>query len=149
MNDTALQMTSPSLPQGASIMRLRGVSYLGNRCDITLTASTLTVLVRVSDTPVQQQGQKQGVRRSSYVMGHLSPVPPSVASMAGLSALPADPLPFRDQHSRVVIDGYNRASRWTVAATPLVLVDASGGMHPLAPGVEVALPLQSATIQSA
>jgi len=142
INDTALNLAAPTLPEGSSKVRLRGVAYRGNRLLLEYDGATMTVaLLTQADTVIRRTHEYKVPSRSSRpTSSSLRPASPPVAG--DLSLLPRAQLSLRSQSGQVVIGGRR------LAATPLVLVDASGGRHPLST-VPLSLPLQRVAIVAA
>ena len=67
INDTALTL-DPALPEGASLMRLRGVAYLGARLDLAWDAAALNI-TRVPPPPGRPRSQRGRVRLPRYQPG--------------------------------------------------------------------------------
>ena len=133
---------SVAAPELTSIVRLRGVSYLGCRVDIAIDfgAATLSVGVEAPMSPAEAAA------------ADAAGVPPPGGGGGGggrggrsshrRSLAPREPLSRRSQRGRVLV-----GSR-VVSARELELVDAAGVAHALTPGVPVSLPLpQSVTVR--
>jgi hypothetical protein len=130
-------LTAPGLPEGSSRLQLRGVAYLGARIDIDYDADTLSVTVQASTPASAATTHWRPYASASW---HHLPV-----SSPRLTVYPsAEPLAVRSQKGRVVLRG-----GVIVNQQALVLVDAAGGAHALAPGVPVQLPLQAVAIVAA
>jgi trehalose/maltose hydrolase-like predicted phosphorylase len=121
----------PALPPGATTVRLRGLSYLGNRLDITYNSSSLCVTVRLDEE--DRTGETRLAARRAY-----EPVPSgSAVPVPGVGLLPTEPLSARSQWSRVVLAGGKRLK----LAAVLTLVDATHNPVGLPVGLEVCVPL--------
>lgn len=147
INDTAVAL-DPLLFDGATSAMIRGYSYRGNRLDIAYTAANISVTLQpaAADDPARRgDGAVLHVLpaaqqwRHTYIAGG--------TTRAGLvdhstALLPPHAAVDRSQRGQVVLGG--GSSR--IAATPLVLVDASGAQHVLAVGQTVTVPLQAVAI---
>ena len=137
INDPALTMSAPLLPQGAGRMRLRGLAYAGNRLDIAFDGQTLSVGVMAQASTAVEPTHTYA---APPVGGARADRGPSARSRS-LSLLPARPLSERSQSGQVVMHGA------ALAALPLTLVDAAGARHALGVGLPpVVLPLQGVAI---
>jgi len=133
MNDTAFTL-DPLLFPGATSAKLRGFSYLGARLDIEYSADALSITVQTPTPPARL--------RPAPTHTYAPLARPAVRAVGPVWA-PTAPLAARSQRGQTVIAGYR------VAATPLVVVDAAGGVHALTPGTPVTLPLQAVTVMPA
>lgn len=145
VNDTGIKLNSPSLPEATSIVRVRGVSYLGARIDIEYNSSVLTVVRQAPagaepPLPITQYAPVCG--GDDACARHLERARNQSLEMGPGTA--AEGRAARTQIGRVAL----RGGSWIVNAdTALVLVDAKGDILDLAPGISVALPRQSVYIR--
>ena len=56
VNSSAMTFHSPSLPQGATGVKLRGLAYLGNRLDVRITQTAVNVTLREDSAPALSPG---------------------------------------------------------------------------------------------
>lgn len=139
MNDSALTMGPHAVPEGASGLRLRGIAYAGNRLEITLTPSTLSVALE----PLATEAQTTWRPTHRYAR-HTGAADATSTAPSPLSLFPTQPLQARSQLGQVVLDDGTH-----LRAVPLVLVDESGASHALAVGAPVTLPRQRVAITAA
>ena len=128
IND-ANQTDDASTPELTSVIGLRGIAYLGSRLDVRIDFGTRQVSVVVQAAPPAAEVDARGV-------------PPSADPLA---LAPRLPLSRRSQRGQVVLG----SGRHVVTARALELVDDAGGVHALAPGRRVTLPLQRVTVRAA
>ena len=139
---------SATAPELTSVIRLRGVSYLGCRVNIAIdfAAATLSVGVQVPMNAAEAAAvDAAGVpvatadAPGALLRGHGAGSGGGGGSGRGgahrHSLAPREPLSRRSQRGRVLVGGQ------VVAARVLELVDAAGVTHALTPGEPVSLPL--------
>lgn len=131
VNDTAATL-NPVLFGNATVSRIRGWSYLGQRIVITTTATDVTLALQ----PVA--GDAELVPRATRVYAPRGLVQPTPVD-ASLLSLPRQSLAARSQRGQVALEGR------IVAPASLSVVDAASNSYPLSEA-GVTLPLQELAI---
>jgi trehalose/maltose hydrolase-like predicted phosphorylase len=149
VNESGITLSPSSLPEFSSLIRVRGIAYLGARLDMMYNATILTVERQVVPPP-----NFLPLKQTTYAPFCTSNASTiceekfSKSRNAQLEMLPgADSagLAARSQRGRVSL----RSGKWIVDAnTDLELVDAKGSIYALTPGVPIYLPLQAVSIRA-
>jgi hypothetical protein len=140
VNLTAATLNGPSLPPGATTTTLRGLAYLGNR--VTISYDVNTISITLVAPPSAETLDALALRPELRVRYRA----PSIVGADVGAAAPLAPLSRRSQLGRVVLGG---GALHVVPPRALTVVDAAGGVHALAAGAPVLLPLQTISLVGA
>ena len=151
---SAMTLTWPTLPEGATVVTLRGIAYLGNRITIVIRAASITVTLERAPSSeevnalVKPAGKYAGPcdSRNGTARNTCRATLAATAASTSGAAWYVEPLSDRSQLGREVLrlDG-NKL--YVVPPRALAVVDATGDPRPLQPGEpEVIAPRQSISI---
>lgn len=167
INSTAVSL-NPTLPPGSTVLKLRGIAYLGQRLDIGYNATNVTVTLQQTPPPVERSADEASAyasvlasfnaggdsRHSCVTMEdpwtryHGNDAAASLVSQ--LSLAPRTAAHTRSQVGRVLVDPYNRdGDLGLVSPQALVVVDANGVQYALQAGTPLTLPNQLLSIIAA
>jgi hypothetical protein len=164
INDTHLTFSQPALFEGSSFVKIRGLSYLGNRLDIEYTASRATITVQAptqaqtafeapsthryampgsapSDAPLRSENAKESIRAAQDRGVLLGFEPVQARTQNGRVWVPAAALDGETEDPTVLRAPAVHGEGAVIGQTSLVLVDGEGTAFPLAPGVPVQVSL--------
>lgn len=162
LGDTAVTINASMLIEGSTSLRLRGLSYLGNRLLYSYNATHLTLSLQPASTsPAVTRGVYERTREYADVCAAAGNEHGCAAVRDALRDLAAKPRPARlggalaapgtladrSQAGKVMIHVRGRLTQ--VAATPLVVVDESGARYPLTNTTQLVLPLQLVSLEAA